>query len=236
MENLRPNRKGNRKKNPGFLQKIFSRSANQPQEVEDPDWVLDSMDGRFNRIYSAVIIFHVLAVTGILAYQMLGKAGSPAWNSVAQAGTKPSRATATEKIVAGKALPVAPSHSQEDRYCVLAGDSLSTIAARLNVTTQQLCQTNHITSPDELLPGMWLKIPTPVVIDQTRQSADYKNVTQPPSPAPSTGELLYPVRKGDTAWGISQKFKINTHDLLEYNQIDRVGRLQIGQILKIPRK
>ncbi len=255
MENYRRNRRTNRKTKPGLFEKIFSFTSSSAEEIEDQDWYLDSMDVRLTRIYNLVLILHVVAVGGIIGFKMLENAASPAMNSLAQAETKPSKGMASEKVVSGKAeltrvakIPPSAGQGREDRYCVLPGDTLSTIATKLNITTQQLCLTNHITSPDEILPGMWLKIPTPVVIDPTRESIDGKKFADHPVAVVEKNpdyfnqtirpgnQLLYPVKKGDTISGIAQKFGVRTKELMEYNEVERAELLQIGQILKIPRK
>ena len=71
---------------------------------------------------------------------------------------------------------------------------------------------------------------------------------EPPSPGPLDGQpeagtteepepsyTEYKIRRGDTISVIARRFKVDMAELLELNEIDDPRRIQIGQVLKIPK-
>jgi len=52
--------------------------------------------------------------------------------------------------------------------------------------------------------------------------------------APSSSETVYTVRTGDTAWGISNRFKVTPDALLQLNGVTDARKLRVGMTLKIP--
>lgn len=253
MENKRRNRKGRRDSSGGFFTKLLAHTGGNPADIEDQDWYLDSPDVRLTRIFSVVLVLHIIAVGGILAFKMIDKAAGPNSAALAKAQVvpKPSIPAQTEfsgKVAEASSTPLVPAipNSRDDRYCVIPGDTLSEIASKLGVSVQDLKLTNHIASPDEIIPGMWLKIPVPVVLNPT-DASDYEGLPDHPveiseggshdqmkQDKQSSSSVVYEVQKGDTAWRISQKFGVKPNDILRYNGVPRPELLQVGQLLKIP--
>lgn len=235
MANKKRNRKVNRN-NGGLFQKIFANTGN-PEDIEDQDWYLDSPDIRLTRVFSVVLVLHIIAVGGILAFKMIDKATDPGSMSITKAKIAPREAPPIEKEFAAKvtpqpvkvSVPAAAPETRDDRYEVKRGDTLSGIAAKLGVTTEQMKVTNHINSPDEILPGMWLKVPVEVAYD----NFDDHPVKVTTSEYVSS-EVMYQIQKGDTAWSISQKHGIDLSLLLNHNGISDPTKLQVGQLLEIP--
>lgn len=252
MENKRRNRKDNCAKKEGIFSKIFADTGGNPEEIEDQDWYLDSPDVRLTRIFSVVLCLHIVAVGGILAFKMINKAARPGSSTLAKTSVVLREEPPAQKEFAGKVstspppavtIPsVAKGGNRQDRYCVIPGDTLSGIAAKLGVSTQQLKMTNHIQSPDEIIPGMWLKKPVPVVLDPTK-NVSYETLPSDPVEVVNTAKKQanskgrsYEVQKGDTAWGISRKFGVHHSVLLKHNGIARPELLQAGQVILIPEK
>ncbi len=99
-------------------------------------------------------------------------------------------------------------------YTVIAGDSLWSIAKKLNTTVEQLKQLNNLSS-NLLTIGQVLKIPTAIEEEPT---GDYK---------------IYIVQSGDSLYQIANKNNTTVSKLLELNNLTSTS-LSIGQQIKIP--
>ncbi|MDQ3693759.1 MAG: LysM peptidoglycan-binding domain-containing protein [Chloroflexota bacterium] len=66
-------------------------------------------------------------------------------------------------VTATPGVPAAPAgpRTVEQRYVVREGDTLSTIAARFDVTEPALLATNDLSDPDRIMIGQELVIPPP---------------------------------------------------------------------------
>ena len=106
-----------------------------------------------------------------------------------------------------------PGMSNKDTYIVQKGDTLSSIAKRFNTTVSELKTLNNLTT-DFLQVGQLLFIPT--------------NISTPVY-------QTYTVEKGDTLYGIANKYNISVEELKAINNLTS-NTLYIGQQLKVPEK
>ena len=97
-------------------------------------------------------------------------------------------------------------------YVVQKGDSLYSIARKLNTTVDELKSLNNLTS-NTLSIGQVLKIPSKVVIDDE--------------------ENIYVVKSGDTLYKIAQNYNTTIDELKNINNLT-TNTLNVGQLLKIP--
>ena len=104
---------------------------------------------------------------------------------------------------------IAPSSS--NYYTVKSGDSLWSISKKFGITVDELKQANNLTS-NLLSIGQNLLIPT-------KESEDTTNE--------------YIVQKGDTLYGIANKFNTTVDNLKSINNLT-TDSLSIGQVLKLP--
>lgn len=101
--------------------------------------------------------------------------------------------------------------TENNKYTVVKGDTLSKIANMFNTTVTELKKLNNLTS-DLLQIGQVLFIPVTSI-----------------TPTYST----YTVVKGDTLYGIARKYNITVDELKRLNNITS-NNLYIGQQLKVP--
>lgn len=99
---------------------------------------------------------------------------------------------------------------ENEIYTVKSGDTLYSIARKYNLSVDELKRLNNLTS-NSLSIGQKLKIST--TLDDT--------------------ETIYTVVKGDTLYGIANKFGVSVNNLKDINNLSN-NTLSIGQVLKIP--
>jgi len=229
--------------------------------TEEHEWYLDTPDVRLSRIFAVVLLLHVVAFGGILAFKMVDKASANTAITISSAretfekAVEESKALASEVPTASatvsapdaalnedRARPMPPSPLRRDRttdnqYKVQAGDTLAEIAVKLEVDPAALRKANAIISDNQLYPGRWLNLPTEQ--DLAAVKAESVATARPQAAATPVGNesvrsSVYVVAKGDTAWGISRKLNVSFSELMKVNGISRPETLQIGQKLKVP--
>lgn len=101
-------------------------------------------------------------------------------------------------------------------YTVVAGDTLSAIAARFGTTVSAILAVNpQITNPNVIFVGQ--KICIPVV-----------------STTPSCSGFFYTIKAGDTLFLLSQRFGVSVNAIIAANPGINPNNLQIGQVICIP--
>lgn len=110
----------------------------------------------------------------------------------------------------------APAAGGAGTYTVVAGDTLSGIAARYNTSYQNLAAMNGIANPNLINVGQVLKVPGAGAA----------------APA-NAGQQTYTVKSGDTLSGIAGKFGTSWQRLQSLNGIADANRIYPGQVLKI---
>ena len=105
-----------------------------------------------------------------------------------------------------------PETMTTDIYQVKSGDTLYSIANKLDTTVSELKKINNLNS-NMLSIGQKLKIPTKVF---------------------DVGDTeLYQVKAGDTLYSIANKYNISVNELKTLNNLDN-NNLAIGQLLNVP--
>jgi len=109
---------------------------------------------------------------------------------------------------------IEPTPPQENTYTVQTGDSLWSIANKLNTTVDELKKLNNLTS-NLLQIGQVLKIPG------SNNSEE------------ETEGTIYTVKSGDSLWLIANRFGVTVNDIITANNLTS-NVLSIGQQLVIP--
>ena len=106
-----------------------------------------------------------------------------------------------------------PETTMTDTYKVIKGDTLYSIAQKLDTTVDELKKINNLTS-NILSVGQILKIPVKIIdIGDTE---------------------LYQVKPGDTLYSIANRYGITIKELKELNNLTN-DNLSIGELLNIPK-
>ncbi len=119
-----------------------------------------------------------------------------------------------------------PRADDTQTYTVVAGDNLTRIANRHDVTVAEIRRLNNLTS-DTIRVGQTLRIP------RVSGSEAPREATRTPAPAPSNGQT-YTVRSGDTPITIARRFGVDPDELMRANNITDPRRLFVGRELVIP--
>ena len=150
----------------GFIGRLFAQTKLPAHVTEEQDWYLDTPDVRLTRVFTVVLILHIVAVGGILAFKMVEKASTPTLVAVSDTkeaesiSTAPASPSTPEKAPEPKADASAapktpapevaakdsgtsilvdhPSAKDYQEYCVAAEDTLVSIAQKLNVSASQI--------------------------------------------------------------------------------------------------
>ena len=108
--------------------------------------------------------------------------------------------------------------SERVTHKVRSGESLSVIAKRYNVSVRELQNWNGISNPHKLRIGQTLTL----------------FHSPAPSAAPArSGTIKYTVRRGDSLWSISKRYKVKVNDLMRWNELSKNAVIQPGQSIKI---
>jgi membrane-bound lytic murein transglycosylase D len=108
--------------------------------------------------------------------------------------------------------------SERVTHKVRSGESLSVIARRYKVSVRDLQNWNKISDPRKLRAGQTLTL----------------FHSPAPSSAPAkSGTIKHTVRRGDSLWSISKRYKVKVNDLMRWNDLSRNTVIQPGQSIKI---
>lgn len=107
-------------------------------------------------------------------------------------------------------------------HMVVAGDSLSAIALRYGLTTDDLMRLNGLTDPNHLLTGHMLRL-----------TAKVSPMTSSSTAEPSLAATIYTVQEGDTLSGIAHAHQITLEQLLRDNGLPHAEFAYVGQRLRI---
>lgn len=169
----------------GFIGRLFAQTKLPAHVTEEQDWYMDTPDVRLTRVFTVVLILHVVAVGGILAFKMVEKASKPAvvaagdaapgadatQSSTTPAGAakvqpEPAPAPAPAKVAepavknAGTSnLVDHPSAKGYGEYTVGDKETLAMISKKLNVSEAQIREANLIDGDQNLYPGRVLFVP-----------------------------------------------------------------------------
>jgi len=112
------------------------------------------------------------------------------------------------------------SSSSSNTYTVKAGDTLSSIAKKFNITVAKLQELNNIKNADKISVGQVLKLKATTTSSSSSSSS-------------SSTTNTYTVKAGDTLSGIAKKFNTTVAKLQALNNIKDANKISVGQVLKL---
>ena len=125
-----------------------------------------------------------------------------------------------------------PTAAPRRSYTVRAGDSLSVVAARSNVSVRALRELNHLSSTHLRL-GQVLRLPA-----SDKQVAVAQGKTAAPSAAPAATRVAVPalhvVARGDNLWDVARRYHVDAEALAKANGVTSRTVLKLGQKLRLP--
>ncbi|MCL1091891.1 LysM peptidoglycan-binding domain-containing protein [Shewanella profunda] len=127
-------------------------------------------------------------------------------------------------------------------YIVKSGDSLGVIAAKFDISVNELKQANNLTS-DRIKVGQELTLLTPLTANdkeakaaQTTPKASSQSAAEVKDTKAKVDEVkatTYKVKSGDSLDKIARKNKVKLADLMKWNQLNAKSIIKPGQELKI---
>ncbi|MFT4703449.1 MAG: membrane-bound lytic murein transglycosylase D, partial [Bradymonadia bacterium] len=168
----------------------------------------------------------------------------------------PSRYSATSPASADEPIVIVTSAAQFrllDRqrifYQTVAGDSVSSVAAFLDVDRYQLAAWNDLSVSANLPTELWMQIflpelpdPNSVVFSSEATvralalgSAEYDAWEAERETVSRQRRRTYTVRRGDTLIAIAQRYDVRVRDLMRWNRLEDAGRIYEGQDLRLTR-
>ncbi len=147
-------------------------------------------------------------------------------------------------LTPGATVQVQPTVATTDcEYLVQIGETLSEIARRYNLTTDQIANYNSITNPNLIragypiiIPGCGRVSPTATPIATAIPGGQGGQVSTTPQPTDNRfGPFTYTVVAGDNIYRISVRFGITMRELLNANpQIINMNVIREGQQITVP--
>ncbi len=120
------------------------------------------------------------------------------------------------------------------KHRVRTGETVASIAKRYRISTENVCDANHINTSRKLTRGQVIRIPVyrGEAASEKKKSSVQKTVAGTRSTAVASGKT-YKVKPGDSLLSISKQFNVNISKLKEVNHL-KTNVIQAGRVLKLP--
>jgi peptidoglycan DL-endopeptidase LytF len=139
------------------------------------------------------------------------------------------------KIKAGMIIKVPQINQKESQktasygiHILQKGETIWQLSKKYKIQADELCKINNIENLNKLLPGMKIKFPQninqEISLDKTDKSSS------------SEDNFTYTLKKGESLWSISRKYKVNIKEICSLNNIDDVNKIKTGVVIKLPLK
>ncbi|WP_082571275.1 LysM peptidoglycan-binding domain-containing protein [Agromyces sp. Root1464] len=127
-----------------------------------------------------------------------------------------------------------PVAAELPRHTVVAGDTMSGIAAAYGVALDQMLSANGLSRQSLIFPGQSIVLP-PGGTDVAAPAPAAPTPAPAPAPAAPSGGEAYTVVDGDTLWDIAARHEFQVSELAAINGIDVAAVIRAGQVLRVAR-
>ena len=125
----------------------------------------------------------------------------------------------------------AANNTKTATHRVQAGESLTSIARKHDISVHQLAELNSLSPTDGLLIGQQIKVPAAKV---TNAAPAANTATKPASQRASSQTGTYTVKPGDTLTGIANSLGVSNADIAALNNFQPNAGMIAGQVIKVP--
>jgi LysM repeat protein len=207
--------------------KVVRASAARAMRGGEDDFYEAEPNMKLSHAFMVVLILHVVAVGGIYAFNQIKVQKKS--DLLTNISNKITKATGVTAVAA--AAPVAQTVVAAPPVQRMPGDADEPLPAV--VSDAPAVKQAAAASPSVVASGTGASAaakPAPVKVEAKPASAPASKAA-----AQTAGAATYKVEKGDNPYTIAKKLSVSYQDLLKVNGIDDPTKLQIGQILKVPR-
>ncbi|MDA7605797.1 LysM peptidoglycan-binding domain-containing protein [Verrucomicrobiales bacterium] len=185
---------------------VFARTRKSSSNP-DSEWQSDVPNIKLSRAFVVVLILHVVAVGGILAFEMFKpKAVTASAVNLDQEESEGLHKEITKENSTEK-QPNIEKDKGFERYTVRSGDSIRAIAESYKISRTELLAANLIDEEHPLLSGRVLRIPKPSLIvneggelpvSPQQENENYISLNSLPVPKPNTAGIADEITKNKT--------------------------------------
>ena len=189
-ENTKTTNTKNRKRSK--MTKLFARTPSMPASVtRERDWKTDVPNIKLSRAFVVVLVIHVVALGGILAFEMF----KPKETAVLPTALNPQGSTDLEAMA--KMRPAVEDNGAVDKdyikHKVSSGERLETIAQKYGVGREDITRLNEISDAFPLRVGRLLSIPKNGTLPPASNvvaTEKPKTTLRTPEPAPAAEPII----------------------------------------------
>lgn len=148
----------------GVLHRLHAKMNRLPAHLtSEDDWKQDRPGVRLSRVFGVVLGIHIVAIGGLMAYEMFRHSDQPSGSTTAlRPAVRESRSPSTTPVAAMRpsdAFADDPAHDLMRKHVVASGERLAEIAALYGVDEKVLHAKNRLGPGRPLQSGMKLVIP-----------------------------------------------------------------------------
>lgn len=148
----------------GVLYRLHAKMNRLPAHLtREDDWKQDRPGVRLSRVFGVVLGIHIVAIGGLMAYEMFRHSDQPSGSTTAlRPAVREARSPSTTPVAAMRpsdAFADDPAHDLMRKHVVASGERLAEIAALYGVDEKVLHAKNRLGPGRPLQSGMKLVIP-----------------------------------------------------------------------------